>query len=334
MEEIAKLQHENTEQIKYKEKLAPAVFKYISFVNKNLVNFKGDKDYIRRLKLIIGGGAAFNYFIKRTKKTSVLETHDFDLRLYLDIKPSDNPLFSEDPDIKQTTEIWMLEICTAIGDGFSDFLNKYVEEVGLRRDNISPFHTVYRGFLTTVEYTIDGENDSLIDIVGHLPSSQAVFYGPLEIEKDRLFQEYKEKDFRGISSRNGFFKTSMIYVRDTYGIYYVSLGYLVWDTVRMLNYIIDSGRTLKFERYLYKYKILLAALSRPELYMNCHASRKFIKACQDTIRVCNVDGETFKNKDTLIDKGVSLGLLPMGKDWRSAFSKMDFADLCKAIISE
>jgi hypothetical protein len=314
--------------IRYKDKLRPAILKYISYVNKNLTNPKVSDPYMRNLKLVIAGGEAFNHYIKRAKKTSVIETHDYDLRLYLDMQPSSSPLFNEN---RESTEKWMLEISTAIGDGFSDFLNMYTSQIG-RPQNISQFKTVYRGFLTTVEYDIDGEHDSLVDIVPHIPS-KVLFYGALDVNKEKLFEAYQTKDFGGVTSRQGFFKSSLVYVRDSYGIYYVSLGYLVWDTVRMLNYLIDSGRFEKFERYLTKYKILLTALSRPELYLRCDAADKFIENCRDTIKVCKIDGTSFETKEELIRKGIEDGILPEGKDWYTAFSKMDFSDICKAIIS-
>lgn len=328
---------DSSANIKYKEILIPAVLGYVVFVNKTLASStdsEGLDAYTSRLKLLIGGGAAFSHYIKRTKKSLILETHDYDLRLYLDIKPSISPLFKPG---KENVEKWMLEISSAIAVSFTKFLNEYIESLNIISTvkdsgiDVSKFQTVFRGFLTTIEYKVNGENDSLIDIVPHIPS-KAIHYGALAINKSKLFEEYKQRDFGGVASRQGFFKSSLVYTKSNYGIFYVSLGYLVWDTVRMLNYIIDSGNTTKFERYLYKYKVLLSALSRPELYLSCEASQKFINNCQKTQRVCVVDDKTVETKEDLIDIGIEKGLLPDTPEWYDAFLKMDFGDICKSII--
>lgn len=327
-EEILELPSQISPNIKYKEQLTLAIFNFISFTNEKLSKTKETKS----LKLLISGGAAFSYYIKRNKKTaSILSTHDFDLRLFLDIPPSKNPLFADE---KNKTEKMMLSVSSAIAFAFADFLNKYVIEI-----NITPyyFNSVDRGFLSTVEYEINGEIDSLIDIVPHIPS-KAIHYGALEIDKNILFEQYKDIDFSGVASRQGFFKSSLIYNKSDFGIYYVSLGYLVWDTVRMLNYIIDSvgyskyDKTVKFERYLHKYKILLSALSRPELYMTCVSARKYINMCNNTHNICKVDGKTYKSKKSLLDIGIKKGIIPNTKEWYNSLLKMDFSDICKVVL--
>lgn len=330
-EEILQLASHESPNIKYKEILSPAVFKFIAFVNKNLSETWETKN----LKLLISGGAAFSYYIKRSKKTEMLATHDFDLRLFLDIPPSKNPLFSK----REETEKWMLDISSAIATSFSSFLNEYIDQINIskRFPTATPFRTVDRGFLSTIEYEINGETDSLIDIVPHIPS-KAIHYGALEIDKEKLFEQYKDIDFSGVASRQGFFKSSLIYVKTEFGIYYVSFGYLVWDTVRMLNYIIDSvgyskyDKTVKFERYLTKYKILLAALSRPDMYMTCKSGKKYINTCQKTKQICRVDGNVYKTKKSLVQVGIEKGILPKSDEWYRAMIKMDFSDICKVIL--
>lgn len=331
-EEILQLASQESPNIKYKEILSPAIFKFIAFVNKNLSEIAETK----HLKLLISGGAAFSHYIKRTKKTEILATHDFDLRLFLDIPPSKNPIFG---DKREETEKWMLDISSAIATSFSSFLNEYISQIKISRrfPTATQFRTVDRGFLSTIEYEINGETDSLIDIVPHIPS-KAIHYGALEIDKEKLFEQYKDIDFSGVASRQGFFKSSLIYVKNDFGIYYVSLGYLVWDTVRMLNYIIDSvgyskyDKTVKFERYLKKYKILLAALSRPEMYMTCKSGKKYIDTCQRTKQVCKVDGVGYKTKKSLVQVGIEKGILPKSKEWYQAMIKMDFSDICKVVL--
>ena len=54
--------------IKYKEILTPAVMNFIAFVNNELQQAKNEPGFvglIQHLKLIVAGGAAFNYYIKK-----------------------------------------------------------------------------------------------------------------------------------------------------------------------------------------------------------------------------------------------------------------------------
>jgi len=345
--------------IKYKELLTPAVMNFISFVNGELKMAKDEPGFaglIQHLKLVIAGGTAFNHYIKRVEKTSVLETHDFDIRLYLDIPPSRSPLFSSDPKIVKRVEEWMIEICREVGKSFANFLNNYVKQTEiknkLKKDDIkvSDFRMVDHGFLTTVEYLIeyddeDDFNDSLIDIVPHV-HSKALHYNKLEIDKQLNFKQYEEKDFAGVQSRQGFFRSSLVYTKDKYGIYYVSLGFLVWDTVRMLNYMIDAkffgfrkrknnpdfDPSMKFERYMYKYKALLTALSKPELYMRCESVDKFINKCKRIKQVCRTGDKKLSGKEEVIYEGVRRGVFPNDVYWYKELLKMDFGKLCKAVI--
>jgi len=345
--------------IKYKEILTPAVINFITFVNGELKLAKDEPGFsglIQHLKLVVAGGAAFNHYIKRVEKMSVLETHDFDLRLYLDIPPSRNPLFSSDKKRVKQLEEWMTNICREIGKSFANFLNDYVGQTEIKQDmkdqniKVDDFRMVDHGFLTTVEYLIKIPNetgfiDSLVDIVPHV-HSKAIHYGKLDINKEVNFEQYEEKDHGGGQSRQGFFKSSLVYTQDKYGVYYVSLGFLVWDTVRMLNWMIDSkffgfkkrrknpdyDPTLKFERYMYKYKALLTAISKPELFMRCESADKFINTCNRTKQVCNVKGKKLNKKGEVIYEGVRKGVFPNDVYWYKELMKMDFSKLCKAVL--
>jgi hypothetical protein len=342
--------------IKYKEILTPAVMSFIVFANNQFQiaeDESGFRGLIQHLKLVIAGGAAFNYYIKNVEKMKILETHDFDLRLYLDIPPSRSPLFGNKA---EKVEEWMTGICREIGNSFADFLNNYVKSGNIKKDlqnqniDVSEFRMVDHGFLTTVEYVMSVDKgdefvDSLVDIVPHV-HSKAIHYGKLEIDKELNFEQYNEKNFGGVQSRQGFFKSSLVYIKTKYGVYYTSLGFLVWDTVRMLNYMVDArffgfrkrknrpdwDPTEKFERYLYKYKALLTALSKPDLYLKCEAFDKFVNKCNKTKQVCKINGKKIKTKEDIIYEGVNEGLFPNDIHWYKELMKMDFSVLCKSVV--
>ena len=342
--------------IKYKEILTPAILNFITYANNELLLAEDDpgfKGLIQHLKLVIGGGAAFNYYIKKSKQMNVLETHDFDLRLYLDIPPTRNPLFGKNV---KNVENWMTDIAREIGKSFAGFLNKYIKksdivvELDNRHITTSKFRMVDHGFLTTIEYDMslpgsEKYTDSMIDIVPHIPAI-SVHYGKMEIDKEKNFKQYEEENFSGIKSRQGFFKASLMFTQDSYGVYYTSLGFLIWDTVSMLNMMIDSryfgfrkrknhpdfDPTLKFERYLRKYKALLIAISKPELHLRCEAMDKFVAKCNNLKQVCKVDNKKIYDKAELVYEGVQKGVFPNDVYWYKELMKLDFSTICNSVV--
>lgn len=319
-DEILALSERETSNVKFKDTLSLAIFSFIKFVNDRI------KD--EQLKLVVCGGAAFNYYIKRTARTTkYISTHDFDLRLILDIPYSKNPLFKKATADK--TAKWMKTVCSDVAKSFSVFLNSYIRRHGSRFTLETDFYAVERKFLSTVQYRIKGgEVDSLVDIVPH--TNFFSYYGKLDVDKSELLEQYRQFDYFDVASRQGFFRSSLVYNKDVFGTYYASLGYLVWDTVRMLNYIVDSDKTDKFERYLYKYKTLLMTLSSPQTFLTCTSGRKYIQVCNGEQQVCKVDGKRIKSKKTLVDVAVRKGIIP--PNWKKRVLKMAFEDVCKAMI--
>ncbi len=66
-------------------------------------------------------------------------------------------------------------------------------------------------------------------------------------------------------------------------LYYISLGYLLWDTVRMVNWSISNPKSKKLMRYLRKYEYVLRSLSNLKYYANCdeYTFKEFNDKCKD-----------------------------------------------------
>jgi hypothetical protein len=66
-------------------------------------------------------------------------------------------------------------------------------------------------------------------------------------------------------------------------LYYVSLGYLLWDTLRMLRWTAkrDGQSGKKYNRYLKKFIGILNALNKPDLGLNCNSEpfKRFRALC-------------------------------------------------------
>ena len=331
------LVEEMQDQIKYKRAITPYVYRCINEINALL---KRTDLNPHNLKLIVAGGAAFNHIVKST--TKIFQTHDFDLRLYIDIPPKSNPLFSKkSKDYKN----WLIESCQFFAKEFASKLNKYCKSAQ-KRFGASKFEFVDHGFLSTVEYTLNGVVDSMVDIVPHEPST-SFNYNSTNLSGDYNYKQYLNgpKSLSKIpESRGGFFDMPFVYNQTKYGVYYASLGYLVWDTVRMLNTMIDARRFgfkkrknlpewtpwMKFDRYLHKYYTLLSALSQPELFVRCEAVDKFINKCNKVKKRCKIDGQLLHSKKEMFEYGKSRGFYETAL---KNFEQMDFDTICNSLNS-
>ncbi len=87
--------------------------------------------------------------------------------------------------------------------------------------------------------------------------------------------------FKNRISSNAEFSTIVADVTPDGPLYYVSLGYLIWDTVRMINFSMIDKRAKKLMRYLKKYHYLLRALSSLKEFGRCDEKsfRRFRNKC-------------------------------------------------------
>ena len=129
---------------------------------------------------------------------------------------------------------------------------------------------------------------------------------------EQRFQEYNESNHPG-----GYFKwhlstnlniQTIVKVQDR-ELYIASLGYIFWDTVRMLNVGLkywsrpaapaDVNDSNKFNRYLDKYLILLKALNQIEL-LKCGTEpvRRIIQKCSN--QTGPIINETFKTDTNMM----------------------------------
>ena len=100
---------------------------------------------------------------------------------------------------------------------------------------------------------------------------------PYFIEQDKISHEYPQLNR---TYRNGYYNTRIlrnaIFVG---GLYYVGIGYVLWDNMRMLNTWIDRGNKDKVIKYVRKYIAILDALENPEKHLNCISMRNYVNKC-------------------------------------------------------
>jgi hypothetical protein len=142
--------------------------------------------------------------------------------------------------------------------------------------------------------------------------------------------------------RKGYFKNiiSPKVIMDK--IYITKLGFVIWDTIRMLNYTTDiilqsrdresyirNDIEFKFERYIKKYQSILTAFDEPENFLNCDSMTKFLQKCNQG-QDCIVDN-TVLTKEQIIDKYISENIIVDNQKWKDTLTSFPKSILCKAI---
>jgi hypothetical protein len=151
-----------------------------------------------------------------------------------------------------------------------------------RQDDLSVFY----------EYRTP-ENQYEDEVQDNLHRINVYMSSPLTFDSDELKEGYVRQIFtyKQIDFNN---------------IYITTLGFVVWDTVLMLNKSLNSminsysrnqnvdslirtDESVKFERYLQKYLALIKGLTNPINYLNCESMKDYIEYCTKGNQVCVMD---------------------------------------------
>lgn len=302
-------------EVMFKDVLSDEIHRIIRHEN-NQLNQIGNQ-----IKIVISGGSAFNYYFK-TEYSPQFKTHDFDLKVLYDkiLPEKEHPHYNIAMDgLKMykdhLSEIFVtslnsrinnpeviplfIQFITIINNQINfDFLNTsgkiYIPGQGdlfyttpVEKEHVKPvlFNYVMQGKLYT---------NSIVDIIEY--GRQFPHYGnPLSIseispDNRRLFFNTVpgfEAGFKNIITSD---LNNIVTDRTENGnLYYISLGYLIWDTIYMLRW--SSIHSPKFDRYLKKYMSLIASLNKPDLGLNCTSSpfRLFRALCLREDPIINLD---------------------------------------------
>ena len=173
---------------------------------------------------------------------------------------------------------------------------------------------------------------------------------PLFIGREGYIKNYLHSDTNSIAGANYDNGNNTIIETSPY-IYYITLGFLLWDTTRMLNWYVDqlfpyrtNGQPIppglqKYDRYIQKYIGVLTCFNRMDLYLSCDniQIKELVRNCQglnlDRGQFCSVDNEIFDNKDEIIDKGITDGLITANniQDIEELKENNTFSDLCDVL---
>jgi hypothetical protein len=150
--------------------------------------------------------------------------------------------------------------------------------------------------------------------------------------------------------RAGYFDTLFLYSEFgsegiSKNIYVMKLGFVLWDTIRMLNYITDILLALpdkrfevinyydvlyKYDKYLKKYQAIVTSLSFPEKTLSCDSMRDFIKKCNSEL-FCKIGSEK-ATREGIVNKLIAEGLIP--PTFKESVLQLPFSLVCETLEGE
>ena len=115
------------------------------------------------------------------------------------------------------------------------------------------------------------------------------------------------------------------------GVPYAGMGYIIWDSIRMVNDSKVRGLS-KYPRYVAKRDAIINALNKPIGDLSCNAMKKFMLDCEKKYNVCVIDGKKYETVNSLIRYGVNEGLLPASsKIIKEIKASYDINYLCESL---
>ena len=236
---------------------------------------------------IMSGGQVLNKFFPYFPE---LKTPDFDIKLTI---PYDAP-FNE-PQLSSYRD--------QTGVFLSKIINSYMMSINLYSKinakfgiNLQPTEISKHGPLLTVIYKFTDKTGGLYS----MPLLDLYLANPSQTLN---FESFTQRRFRSLLSK-GNIGHNKYYIPYTLinGVPYAGLGYMIWDTQRLINESIINGSD-KLTRYVKKYYAIINGLNRPLNELSCVSMKDYIKKCQRDTATCG------GNILQLIQQAISSGLL-------------------------
>jgi hypothetical protein len=176
---------------------------------------------------------------------------------------------------------------------------------------------------------------------------------PLFVGRQGFVKNYLHTDNNSIQQTNYDNGNNTVIQTSPY-IFYITLGFLLWDTIRMLNWYVDglfpyrtNGQPIppglqKYNRYIKKYIGVLTCFNQLDEYLNCEniQIKQLVRNCQGSninrTQLCSADNEYFDNKDEIINKGIRDGIITANNlnDIEELKENNTFSDLCDVLQGE
>ena len=283
------------------------------------------------LKLIVTGGQAIQAYFPNSPP---LRTHDYDLKLVAPKNILITPTVRFRMNLlgkgitKYLNIVLNNYISTILSKTKRDIMNKYglqlldkngkvfTSTTNLKNDqlNILTFKLRGKGKIRT---------NSMADVYVVDPSEQG----------EEIEAHYKT--FTGLEGSNPILSQDAgnYYIPFKYinGIPYAGMGYIVWDTYRMVNESLERGLP-KHNRYVEKRDSILQALNDPNSRLSCDSMKDYVKQCEVKYNECKIKGKQYHTVNSVLAYAIREGLIPPDKYIiRKIRNNYDLDYICNAV---
>jgi len=288
-------------EIYLKEIVSLSVENSIKQINKYLMNDR----VVPNLKLIITGGQAIETYFPFSPS---LRTHDYDLKL----------VASKYTNINSAVLDRMLLLGRGIVRYLTQELNKYIIKIlpkikleiktKYNIELVDQNGIVFKSSSKLRNNFLNMVTFKLRDKVKVRTNAIADVYvvNPKEISEHYLTFTGLEGSNPILSEDAGNYYIPIKYIND---LPYAGLGYILWDTLRM----IENSKRLglgKYQRYIQKRDAIIQGLNSPDQKLSCNAMKDYIKTCSLTYSECEIKGRRFKTVDSILRYAIQEGIIP------------------------
>jgi len=285
------------------------------------------------VKLIISGGAAIDAYFNN----DVLITGDYDMKLIAQTKTYVQYYRGKYPNLYKD----LFDLQWATINYVNTELNDYMLPIFLtiqkeikQRFNVrltGPFEVVKKGtHLKNISYTltstIDKEFyiDAIVDLFvidfRHIkPGDYQV--NPVDYDPEVSPENWTAYHYLQFTYLNGLNNPTLAANQDNRyiipyteydNVAYAGLGYVVWDTVRMMKKA-SALDIPKRDRYYEKFSAIINSLNNPVKALSCNLMTDFVDNCNVNGNKCMLNGEEYSSSQ-MIRRGQDAGLIPNDDD--------------------
>ena len=271
----------------------------IKDLNKQLENDR----IVPGLKLVVTGGQAIQAYFPHSPP---LRTHDYDLKL---VATKTTPMTNV---VKNRMKL----LGRGITRHLEIVLNKYMSNLlpKVKRDIRNKYGLELLDKNGKVfKATTNLKNDQLNILTFKLRGDRKIRTNSMadvyvvdleEIEHYKTFTGLKGSD--PILSENS--GNYYIPIQTINGIPYAGMGYIVWDTYRMVTESLERGLP-KHPRYVEKRNAIIQALNNPQTRISCDAMKDFVSECEKEYKICNIKGKRYKTVNSVLSYAIREGLI-------------------------
>ncbi len=272
----------------------------------NVIKQLNDSDAY--LKLIISGGDVLNRYFMGPQ---IFFTHDFDIKL-----TANQEVVLTDSNVDA-----MYKYAVEVSEAMEDTLNNFYLKNKQRIDNLLAKN--YKVKMSKKRYTGKYFNALRVEGRAHIPiRSQLRTLDDKEQDVDEIIDLWVALPDTLTFPYNTFLggdpKLSLdgskyfIPTIEMEGMLIAGLGYMLWDTQRMIDYSADlerKGKVNKLQRYIDKQKAMYNDLNHPLKRLSCLPFEDYIKHCDKKIKKCSIGNRHFKTVEQALSFAQNEGYL-------------------------